>query len=117
MSAEPPAIPKGEGPQYPVTLVMFISSRDHPVISSTTGTESYRKFGRRTPHRYVRRLVDAVESCDAGDGGNEVKKGLEFVIIRYLISGQLESGTYSAGHDPVRQRFKRRRCVRSESSN
>jgi len=47
----------------------------------------------------------------------EVKKGLEFVIIRYLISGQLESGTYSAGHDPVRQRFKRRRRVRSESSN
>ena len=49
--------------------------------------------------------------------GNEVKKGLEFVIIRYLISGQLESGTYSAGQDPVRQRFKRRRRVRSESSN
>ena len=50
---------------------------------------------------------------------NEVKKGLEFVIIRYLISGQLESGTHSAGHDPasVRQRFKRRRRVRSESSN
>ncbi len=70
-SWDEPAIPKGEGPQHAVTLVMFISSRDHPVISSTTGTESYRKIGRRTPHRYVRRLVDAVESCDAGYGGKK----------------------------------------------